>query len=143
MKETFKKSIRKLDTSKKVMLISQNDSLSITNKCNLLSFNRSNLYYQKINRKVNFLDGMVLETYLANEINDIWLAHPFYGYRKITKTLQNKGYLVNHKRILRLMQKMNISAIYSKPHLSRNNNKNYHKYPYLLKGLEIDKSNQV
>lgn len=77
-----------------------------------------------------------------NEIYDIWLVRPYYGYRRITWQLREDGYEVNRKRVYRLMRKMNLQAIYPKPRLSAANQE--HKtYPYLLEGLKIDRPNQV
>src|SRR5690606_9823271 len=61
---------------------------------------------------------------------------------KITASLRLLDYKVNHKRVQRLMQKMNLQAIYPKPKLSTAI-KYAQKYPYLLHGLNINKTNQV
>ena len=75
-------------------------------------------------------------------IDEIYTEMPFYGVRKITKELQERGYRVNHKRISRLMALMGLEAIYQKPRLSQPNKEN-RVYPYLLKGMNINRSNQV
>lgn len=77
-----------------------------------------------------------------NEIQDIWLAKPYYGYRRITCQLNENGHAVNRKRVYRLMRRMNLKAIYPKPHLSASN-KEHMKFPYLLEGLKIERPNQV
>ena len=56
--------------------------------------------------------------------------------------LERQGYLVNHKRVRRLMQIMGIQAIYPKPRLSLSSSE-HKKYPYLLAGLEVTRPNQV
>lgn len=77
-----------------------------------------------------------------NEIRGIWLRIPFYGYRRITEELKHLGFLVNRKRVQRLMQDMGIQAVYPKPKLSIGN-KQHKIYPYLLKDLKVNKANQV
>lgn len=78
-----------------------------------------------------------------NLMRDIWLSKPFYGYRKITCELRIKYNLqVNSKRVLRLMQQMDIQALYPKPHTSAKA-KNAGVYPYLLKDLTIHCVNQA
>ena len=67
---------------------------------------------------------------------------PFYGSRKMTEVLREKNYEINRKRVQRLMRNMGIEAIYPKPRLSKINPE-HKKYPYLLKGLDIRRSNQV
>jgi putative transposase len=75
-------------------------------------------------------------------LDEQYLQCPFYGRDKHTKELRKKGYPVNHKRVWRLMKKLGIIARIPGPHTSRGN-KEHEKYPYLLRGLEINKANQV
>lgn len=117
------------------MIIPALEDLSIRRQCGLLDLPRSSYYY--IPKLVQ-----LEEFELMNLIYELWIAHPFYGYRKITATLRLTEYKVNHKKIQRLMQKMNLQAIYPKPKLSTAT-KYSEKYPYLLKGLIINKTNQV
>ena len=89
---------------------------------------------------------------LANEIKEIWSKYSFFGYRKITAFLNNKiaqnsqntnqNKKINHKKVLRLMQKLGLQAIYAKPRTTIIN-KDHKKFPYLLKNLEIAKPNKV
>ena len=81
--------------------------------------------------------------WLLNIIREIWLKHTFFGYRKITAFLGTEhNIFVNQKRVLRLMQIAKISAVYPKPNLSKAN-KEHKVYPYLLRNLEINRSNMV
>ena len=83
------------------------------------------------------------ELIIKNKIDELYTKWPFYGYRRITQQLQKReGLEVNHKRVLRYMREMGICAIYPGPNLSKRN-KQHHIYPYLLKGLEITRVNQV
>jgi putative transposase len=77
-------------------------------------------------------------------IDEIYMRSPFYGARKIAAELNrmNLGFAVDRKRIGRLMDEMGIEALYPKPKLSRSN-KEHVKFPYLLKGVEIARVNQV
>ncbi len=70
----------------------------------------------------------------------LWV--PFYGVRRMTAYLRRQGYALNHKRIYRLMQKMGLQAIYPRPKTSIAG-KGHKIYPYLLRGLEITRPNQV
>jgi putative transposase len=117
------------------MIDLQHPNLSVRNQCELLSFNRSTLYHKT-------KSSLVSDTNLANEIHDLWLEMPFYGYRKITAELNRRGHKINAKRVIRIMKQMNIAAIYPKPNLSRK--REGHKiYPYLLSELIISYPNQV
>jgi putative transposase len=77
-----------------------------------------------------------------NLIHEVWTSTPFYGYRRITAELKRQGYPVNHKRIQRLMNLMNLQALYPKPNTSRAHHQHV-KYPYLLHGMEITRPDQV
>jgi len=75
-------------------------------------------------------------------LDEQYLKYPFYGRTKHTEELRKKGYAINHKRVWRLMKKLGIIARVPGPHTSRGNKK-HEKYPYLLKGLDINRTNQV
>lgn len=75
-------------------------------------------------------------------LDEQYLKTPFYGVARMHAFLQSLGYQVNTKRVRRLLRKMGIEAVYSKPKLS-NSNPEHKKYPYLLKGLTINKPNMV
>ena len=95
---------------------------------------RSGVYYKKRIRDS--------DTMFANLIAEIWTEMPYYGYRRITADLQRRGYQINRKRVLRIMRETKIQAMYPRPNTSMRNES--HKiYPYLLKGLAIERPNQV
>lgn len=75
-------------------------------------------------------------------IDEQYTITPFYGYRRMSVYLQNLGFVVNHKRVRRLMRKLGLEAIYPKPNLSKPG-KDHLTYPYLLKGVAIEYSDQV
>ncbi len=75
-------------------------------------------------------------------IDHEYTAHPFYGSRKMRAILNHKGYQVNRKRVIRLMRKMGLQAIYPKRNTSKANQAD-RKYPYLLHGVEISHPNHV
>ena len=67
---------------------------------------------------------------------------PFYGTRRMTAWLQRQGHAVNRKRVARLYRVMGLEAIYPKPNLSRPHPA-HRVYPYLLRGVPIERVNQV
>ena len=116
------------------MIEMKHESLSVRRQCSLLRVNRSTLYYEAVD--------VAEDTRLANEIHELWLEMPFYGYRRITAELRRRGYKINSKRVLRLMREMNVQALYPRPKTTIRAAKDQ-VYPYLLKELEIDRPNQV
>ena len=79
---------------------------------------------------------------LMRLIDEQYTKCPFYGIPSMTVWLCKQSHKINHKRVERLMAKMEIHAIYPKPRLSHNLEK-YTKYPYLLHGLNVSHPNQV
>lgn len=75
-------------------------------------------------------------------IDEQYMETPFFGSRRMREHLRRLGYLVGRGKVRRLMRKMGISAIYQKPRTTIAN-KDHKKYPYLLRGLTIDRPNQV
>ena len=116
-------------------LVKSNGNLSIRRQCKLVSISRSNVYYKPAAELPENLSIMRL-------IDEHYLNHPTHGVLQRQDYLTSKGFKVNHKRVRRLLRKMGIMAIYPKKNLSRLGNAQY-IYPYLLKGLVVNRPNQV
>lgn len=82
------------------------------------------------------------EIFLTKRIDEIYTEFPYYGSPKITAQLKREDIVVNHKAVERLMRVMGIEAICPTKFTSRGN-KQHLKYPYLLRGLKIDRPDQV
>jgi putative transposase len=82
------------------------------------------------------------ELTIKRHIDEVYTAYPFYGIRRITAQLQLDGLRVNHKAVARHMREMGLRAIYPGPNLSRRAQQAA-VYPYLLRGLNIERPNQV
>ena len=117
------------------MIDREHPNISVVRQCSLLGISRSSVYSHP--REV---DEYELE--LMSLLDRQYLATPFYGSRRMTAWLKIQGYPVNRKRVQRLMRLMGIEAIYRRPNTSKPSPQ--HKvYPYLLRGIEISKVNQV
>ena len=116
-------------------MIDKEDKLPVTRQCNLLDLNRSGIYYQPVPLSVKEME-------LMRQIDEIHLAYPFYGSRKIRDEIWSKGYDVCRDKVRRLMRQMGIEALYVKPRLSLAHPEHV-RYPYLLRGLEIIRANHV
>jgi putative transposase len=117
------------------MIDPHNKKLSLLRQCKVLGLSRSSIYYKP--RPINPED---LE--LMRLIDEQYMKTPNYGSRSMTSFLRRLGCRVNRKRIQRLMRLMGLEAIYPKPKTSRPH-PDHRIYPYLLKGLTIDRANQV
>jgi putative transposase len=100
-----------------------------------LGLPRSSWYYKP-------LPAAQEDVRLMRLLDEQYTRTPFYGARKMTAWLTSIEEHVNIKRVRRLMRKMGLEAIYPKPNFSRANAQ-HKKYPYLLRGLEITRPNQV
>ena len=77
--------------------------LPIYHSCLALDVSRSG-YYEWLKRSEKIPAENSESSDLINQIQEIALEFPYYGYRRITAELQNRSYAVNHKRVLRLMR---------------------------------------
>lgn len=125
-------------SEKRVCIQPEIPGLSIVRQCELLTLPRSS-YYRPVYEpsKISQED---LE--LMRLIDEEYMRHPFYGSRKIRIYLKRQGYSVNRKRVQRLMRRMGIQSLAPKPNTS-SPRKNHRIYPYLLKGMNINRPNMV
>ncbi len=110
---------------------------SIERQCKFLKLHRSGLYYKPQGESKLNLELMRL-------MDEHYTHHPFKGARRMHTWLTlDKGYKVNKKRIERLYSRvMGLRAIMPGKHTSRRN-KEHKVYPYLLRNLIVDRTNQV
>lgn len=111
------------------------EGLSITQQCELLDLPRSSYYYEPVPESRENLCLMRL-------IDEQYMETPFFGSRQMTACLGRAGYPVNRKRIQRLMRIMGLEGIFP----GRKTTipvKGHPVYPYLLRGLTIDRPDQV
>lgn len=75
---------------------------------------------------------------------EIYQEYPFYGVPRTTQLLQQMGYNINHKRVNRLRRAIGLKTAYPRPRFRTSvPSEEHEKYPYLLKGLKINRPNQV
>ncbi len=109
--------------------------LSTVRQCALLDISRSSLYYRRKGTSPEDLAVM-------KAIDQQYLATPFYGSRRMRVWLERQGCRASRKRVQRLMRTMGLAAIYRRPRTSWPA-PGHKVYPYLLRGMEISKPNQV
>ena len=94
------------------MIDRDHDQLSLVHQCNLLEVSRASVYYRPAPPKAEDLELMAL-------MDRQYLKTPFYGSRREKAWLLREGYLVNQKRVRRLMRLMGLEAIYRRPNTSK------------------------
>lgn len=103
-------------------------------KCELVGINRSTIYYKE--------KPQIDNSAIIKEINEIYERHSFYGHRKVLICLKRKGYVINRKKVQRLMRKLGLYAVYPKKTTTIRNTS--HKvFPYLLRNVFIERPNQA
>jgi putative transposase len=109
--------------------------LSIRRQCELVGISRSGYYYEPCAETPENLA-------LMRRLDEMHLNHPVYGSRRLTVLLNREGLAVNRKRVVRLLGRMGIEALY--PRRATSLPAEGHRiYPYLLKDLEITGPDQV
>nr|WP_159888767.1 IS3 family transposase [Paenibacillus puerhi] len=123
--------------ARKTMVERDNTEITIKRQTDLLGVNRTSVYRPSNEKRENEENVQFM-----HRIDEIYMKHPYFGYRRMTRFLRDQGFEVNRKRVRRLMQHMGLEAIYPKPNLSKRFHAKYVR-PYLLRGLSIDRPNQV
>ncbi len=117
--------------------VGHHEPLALTRQCELTGVNRSTVYAPIIVVKPD-----EQELKLLTLIDEEYTRHPFYGSRKMKVFLQELGYIINRKRVQRLMSQLGLVSMAPGPNTSRPHPE--HKvYPYLLRGVTVDRPNQV
>jgi putative transposase len=120
---------------RRALLDREHVRLSIRRQCALLGLARSGVYRPKPPANDN-------ELALMRRIDELFMAWPFLGSRRMTAMLRAEGRAVNRKRVQRLMRRMGIVALGPKPRTTKP--APGHKiFPYLLRDLSIERPNQV
>jgi putative transposase len=116
-------------------MIDGNHALSISRQARLAGISRGSVYY--LPRPVSPADLA-----LMRRIDELHLEHPFMGARMLRDQLNREGYDVGRKHVGTLMKRMDIEALYRKSGTSKKH-LGHEIYPYLLRGLAINRPNQV
>src|SRR5215216_1898390 len=104
-----------------------------------MGLHRSTLYYTPVRAAG---EATVLNLELMRRLDEQYTETPFYGVRRMTAWLATQGYVVNPKRVRRLLRRMGLWAIYPGPRTSIAT-PGQRLYPYLLRGVPITRCNQV
>lgn len=109
--------------------------VSVRRQCELLNLSRSGLYYEPLPISAE-------NQTIMNKIDEIYLKYPFYGARRMSRELKGLGFYVGRKRTGSLMNLMGLEAVFPGKNTSKPN-PHHRVYPYLLRGVEVSRANQV
>lgn len=113
------------------------NGLTVVRQCQLARVARATVYAPKSSEQIDEYELMLLRL-----LDEEYTRHPFYGSRKMVLFLQKEGHWVNRKRVQRLMRILGLVAMVPSPNTSKKHPQNK-VYPYLLRGLSIERPNQV
>ena len=116
-------------------MIDRAHDLPLTKQAETLNISRRSLYYvPELVRPADLA--------LMRQMDELHLEFPFAGSRMLRDLLAADGSKVGRRHVTTLMRKMGIEAAYRRPSTSKS--APGHKiFPYLLRGLTIDRPNQV
>ena len=120
---------------RKAMIRRDHPDLSVSRQCGILSIGRSSFYYRPKGESPKNLS-------LMRRLDELFLKYPFYGSRQMVRQLRREGVRAGRHRVRRLMRLVGLQAIYQAPRTSAPHPA-HRVYPYLLKGLAIDRPNRV
>jgi putative transposase len=117
----------------------QQPERAISRLCEVLEVSRS-WYYEKQSRP----EISEAEVELRDAIERIILDFPGYGYRRVTHALKRSGWVVNHKRVLRIMREESLLCQLKRHFVHTTDSQHrYQVYPNLVKGMTIEAPDMV
>jgi putative transposase len=116
-------------------MIDRAHALPIAQQARLVGIARSSVYYQP--QPVS-----KTELKLMRRIDELHLEFPFAGARMLARLLRREGNKVGRRHVGTLMKRMGVEALYCRPNTSRRD-KQHKIWPYLLRGMTINRANQV
>ena len=112
------------------------EEVTLCEQSDLLSLSRSSLYYQPRPARSE-------EVRIKHRLDELYTAHPFLGSRKVVPLLEKEGLSVSRHTIRRYRQEMGLVTLHPTPKTSLPGGPESIVYPYLLRGLVIDRPDQV
>src|SRR5262245_51300270 len=116
-------------------MIDRDNDLPLTRQAAVLNISRGSLYYKP--RPVSATDLA-----LMRRMDELHLEFPFAGARMLQGLLAAEGSKVGRRHVRTLMRRMGMETVYRRPNTSKPA-PGHRIYPYLLRGLAIDRPNQV
>ncbi len=116
-------------------MIDRGHKLPLTRQAELLRLGRGSLYY--VPRPVPAGELAVMR-----RIDELHLNYPFAGARMLRDLLRAEDIVIGREKVATMMRRMGIEAVYRRPNTTKPA-PGHKVYPYLLRGMVIDRPNQV
>ena len=107
--------------------------------CEMTGLNRAGFYRWRTPRQAT-----PVEMELRDQMQKVALESPAYGYRRITSELQQRGFEVNHKRVLRMMREDNLLCVRRRSFVVTTDSRHTLPiYPNLAREMKLTAINQL
>jgi putative transposase len=116
-------------------MIDRTHDLPLKRQAELVGISRASLYYQP--RPVSAADLAIMR-----RMDELHLTYPFAGSRMLRDLLRAEGVEIGRDRVITLMRRMGIEALYRRPNTSKSA-PGHMIFPYLLRDIKVDRPNQV
>ena len=116
-------------------MIDRGHALPVSKQCAALGISRGSIYYEPVEVSASDLA-------LMRRLDELHLERPHAGSRMLRDLLDAEGSKIGRRHVKTLMQRMGIEAVYRRPRTSIPA-PGHKVFPYLLRGLTIDRANQV
>jgi len=117
------------------MLDKSDQDYTVKEQCDLLSLNRTSLYYKPLPISAKKLA-------ILRRIDELFTVNPSFGGATMGTILRREGLFVSDPTVRRYMAEMGLQAVYPGPNLSKRAHESL-IYPYLLRNVTVDHPNQV
>ena len=106
-----------------------------------MDLSRSTYYYKSKDKPAEVLSK---EADVQNRIEGIACEYPRYGYRRITKQLHREGFVINHKKVLRIMRENSLLCSVKRKWIKTTDSRHqYRRYPNLIKNKFPSRPNEI
>jgi putative transposase len=107
--------------------------------CQMTGLNRAAFYRWRAPRQAT-----PVEMEIRDQMQKVALESPAYGYRRVTCELQQRGFGVNHKRVLRMMREDNLLCVRRRTFVVTTDSRhNLPIYPNLARKIKPTAINQL
>jgi putative transposase len=133
-----------IESRVKFMIISENlDCISVNRATELLDVSRYG-YYKWVNKSQHHASEKNSDISIREEMQNIVIEFPGYGYRRVKVELRNRGYVVNQKKVRRFMKEDNLICVKKRFKLATTDSNHGEKvYPNLARNLNVIDINQL
>ncbi len=90
------------------------EAIAVSTQCKLLAITRSVVYKKRQQEAIDEDECLLLQL-----LDEEYTRHPFYGTRRMTQYLRGLGYVINRKRVQRLMRKLGLAGMAPGPNTSK------------------------